>query len=140
MLKRLLFTLIMGLTFLNLFCQSNRGFSSVDVETFANAVADTTYTVLDVRTPAEYREGHILGCDYNIDVLDDSFKERSLSLLPKDKGVALYCRSGNRSKRAARILSESGYRVIELIEVEIEKGYTSSVPAPDYENGGEFEN
>ena len=30
--------------------------------------------------------------------------------------------------------------VIELIEVEIEKGYTSSVPAPDYENGGEFEN
>ena len=34
--------------------------------------------------------------------------------LPKDKPVALYCRSGNRSKNAARILAEKGYQVLEL--------------------------
>jgi rhodanese-related sulfurtransferase len=35
-------------------------------------------------------------------------------VLPKDKSVALYCRSGNRSKRAAKILAENGYDVVEL--------------------------
>lgn len=34
--------------------------------------------------------------------------------LPKDKPVALYCRSGNRSKKAAGILAENGYEVVEL--------------------------
>ena len=34
--------------------------------------------------------------------------------LSKDKPVALYCRSGNRSKKAARILAEKGYQVVEL--------------------------
>ena len=32
----------------------------------------------------------------------------------KDKPVALYCRSGNRSKTAARILADKGYEVVEL--------------------------
>ena len=34
--------------------------------------------------------------------------------MPKQKTVCLYCRSGNRSKRAAAILSKNGYNVIEL--------------------------
>ena len=36
------------------------------------------------------------------------------STLQKDKPVALYCRSGKRSKKAAAILSEKGYKVYEL--------------------------
>jgi len=32
----------------------------------------------------------------------------------KDKPIALYCRSGKRSKKAAAILSRKGYKVYEL--------------------------
>ena len=111
--KRLLFTLIMGFTFWGLFGQTNK-FKTVDVEEFAKAVVDTSYVVLDVRTPAEYADGHIPGTQFNIDVLEDSYTDIVLKTLPKEKPVALYCRSGNRSKNAARILAENGYQVLEL--------------------------
>ena len=111
--KRLLFTLIMGFSFWGLFGQTNK-FKTVDVAEFAKAVADTSYVVLDVRTPAEYTEGHIPGTHFNIDVLEENYTEIALKTLPKDKPVALYCRSGNRSKNAARILAEKGYEVVEL--------------------------
>ena len=113
MIKRILITTIMSFSFFGLFGQTNK-FKTVDVDEFAKAVADTSYVVLDVRTPAEYSEGHIPGTHFNIDVLKDDYTENALKTLPKDKPVALYCRSGNRSKNAARILSENGYEVLEL--------------------------
>ena len=70
--------------------------------------------LLDVRTPEEYSEGHISGTDFNIDVLDDGFEREVLKKIPKGKSVALYCRSGNRSKKAAGILADNGYTVLEL--------------------------
>ena len=103
----------MGFSFWGLFGQTNK-FKTVDVAEFARAVADTSYVVLDVRTPVEYTEGHIPGTHFNIDVLEDNYTEIALKNLPKDKPVALYCRSGNRSKNAARILAENGYEVVEL--------------------------
>ena len=103
----------MSFSFFGLFGQANK-FKTVDVAEFAKAVSDTSYVVLDVRTPAEHAEGRIPGTHFNIDVLEDSYTETALKTLPKDKPVALYCRSGNRSKNAARILAEKGYRVLEL--------------------------
>jgi len=112
--KRYLIAAIMFFSFWGLFAQDKLQFSSVDVKTFEKAIADTSFVVLDVRTAAEYAEGHIPGTDFNIDVLEEEFKARALKLLPKDKTVALYCRSGNRSKTAAKILSDNGYKVMEL--------------------------
>ena len=113
MIKRILITIVMSFSFFGLFGQTNK-FKTVDVEEFAKAVSDTSYVVLDVRTPAEHAEGHIPGTHFNIDVLEDSYTETAIKTLPKDKHVALYCRSGNRSKNAARILAEKGYQVLEL--------------------------
>ena len=103
----------MGFSLFGLFAQAKK-FKTVDVAEFAEAVADTSYIVLDVRTPAEHAEGHIPGTRFNIDVLEDNYTETALKTLPKDKPVALYCRSGNRSKNAARILAQHGYQVLEL--------------------------
>ena len=103
----------MSFSFFGLFGQTGK-FKTVGVTEFAKAVADTSYVVLDVRTPAEHAEGHIPGTHFNIDVLKDSYTDTALKTLPKDKPVALYCRSGNRSKNAARILAEKGYQVLEL--------------------------
>lgn len=114
MIKKLIITVAMSFLFSGLFSQQKQAFRSVGVEEFEKAVADSTYIVLDVRMPVEYAEGHIPGTDYNIDVLEDDFTKEALKKLPKDKSVALYCRSGNRSKTAARILAENGYEVLEL--------------------------
>lgn len=111
--KRLLFTIIMGFSFFGLFGQTNK-FKTVDVNEFDKFIADTTVTLLDVRTAAEHAEGFIPGTHFNIDVLEDTYTKIATETLPKDKPVALYCRSGNRSKNAARILAEKGYEVVEL--------------------------
>lgn len=66
-----------------------------------------------VRTVAEYSEEHIPG-SININVLDEQFAAIADSTLQKDKPIALYCRSGKRSKKAAAILSRKGYKVYEL--------------------------
>ena len=60
-----------------------------------------------------YAEGHIEGA-MNIDVRSDSFAERAESLLPKEKTIAVYCRSGRRSAQAANLLAKRGYRVVNL--------------------------
>lgn len=112
--KRIFLAVIMSFAFLNMQAQDKQPFKSVDVSAFEKTLADTSYVVLDVRTAEEYAEGHIPGTDLNVDVLKEGFKEQMLKSVPKGKNVALYCRSGNRSKNAAKILSESGYNVVEL--------------------------
>lgn len=111
--KRLILTLVMGFSFFGLFGQTN-DFKIVDADGFAKFIQENDVTVLDVRTSAEHAEGYIPGTDFNIDVLDDSYTRIATGKLPKEKPVALYCRSGNRSKKAARILVDKGYEVVEL--------------------------
>lgn len=88
-------------------------FESLDAEAFEKVISDTSVVRLDVRSIDEYASGHIAKA-INIDVMKDDFKIKATSLLPKDKTIALYCRSGRRSKKAAGILVENGYKVIEL--------------------------
>ena len=94
-------------------CQQKGDFKTVNVEDFDSIIQDEEVQRLDVRTLAEYSEGHIART-ININVMDDSFASMADSLLQKSKPVALYCRSGKRSKKAAAILSEKGYKVVEL--------------------------
>ena len=90
-----------------------QNFESLDVEAFEKVISDTSVVRLDVRSIDEYASGHIAKA-INIDVMTDAFTTKATSLLPKDKTIALYCRSGRRSKKAAGILVENGYKVIEL--------------------------
>lgn len=88
-------------------------FESLNAEAFEQVISDTSVVRLDVRSIDEYASGHIAKA-INIDVMKDDFKTKATSLLPKDKTIALYCRSGRRSKKAAGILVENGYKVVEL--------------------------
>ncbi len=100
--------------------QSNQKFTSVDVPTFIEVIKDTNVVLLDVRTASEYEQGHIPGTHFNIDILSRNFKKEVLKKIPKSKTIAIYCRSGNRSKRAGRALAAEGYNVIEL-----DRGYVA---------------
>ena len=90
-----------------------QGFKSLTVEEYAKAIEDTGIVRLDVRTAEEYADGHIANT-INIDVLKDDFEKKTKATLPKDKVMAVNCRSGKRSKNAARILVKNGFKVIEL--------------------------
>ncbi|UUZ90766.1 rhodanese-like domain-containing protein [Paenibacillus sp. P25] len=61
--------------------------------------------LIDVRELGEFKGGHIQGAK-NIPL---SQLNRRLGEIPKDRDLLLYCRSGMRSKSAARILMKNGF-------------------------------
>ena len=72
-------------------------------------VADNaSHLLVDVRTPAEFDSGHIQGA---INIPVESLASR-LSEVPGDEPIVVYCRSGNRSAQASRILEDAGYNDI----------------------------
>ena len=62
-------------------------------------------TVIDVRTPEEWNTGYLKSA-INVEWQNITNIE---SLVPKNEEIFLYCRSGNRSGKAAKILIEAGY-------------------------------
>ena len=80
---------------------------------FEELIKDPEVQLLDVRTPEEYTEGHIPG-SLNINVKDENFASNIDELLTKDKKVAVYCRSGKRSRTAAETLVKKGFKVYNL--------------------------
>lgn len=69
-------------------------------------VADAV--VLDVRTPAEYAEGHLEGA-INLDVQDEARFASGMEELDPEAAYVVYCRTGNRSAAAIEILEENGF-------------------------------
>ena len=63
--------------------------------------------LLDVRTPEEYKQGHVSGAEL-IPLNELSAK---LKRIPKDREVICICASGSRSSAAARQLNSLGYKV-----------------------------
>lgn len=88
-------------------------FENVDVQGFSELIEDPNVVLLDVRTDSEYAEGHIEGAIL-IDQKQSDFMEKAQAELPKDKKIAIYCRSGRRSASAAEKLAEAGYQCFNL--------------------------
>ena len=80
---------------------------------FEELIKDANIQLVDVRTLAAHMEGHIPG-SLNINVKDEQFSSCADDLLDKDKEVAVYCRSGRRSRTAADILVKKGFKVYNL--------------------------
>lgn len=72
----------------------------------ARRLVDAGAHLVDVRTPQEFATGHIPGA-INIPVQD--LERRMAELEGKDRPIVVYCRSGNRSSSAARLLESAGY-------------------------------
>lgn len=80
---------------------------------FEELIKSPDVQLVDVRTLAEHMEGHIPS-SLNINVKDENFASCIDDLLTKDKQVAVYCRSGKRSRTAAEILIKKGFTVYNL--------------------------
>ena len=90
-----------------------QNFENTDVQGFSELVADSNVVVLDVRTVAEFTEGHIEGAIL-IDQGQSDFVEKAKATLPIEKKIAIYCRSGRRSANAAGKLADIGYKCVNL--------------------------
>lgn len=77
-------------------------------ETFKEKVEEVPGIVIDVRTPKEFSAGHLKLADHNYDLLSGEF-EQKLENLDKNKTYYLYCRTGNRSGKAAGIMKSNGF-------------------------------
>ena len=90
-----------------------QNFENAEVQEFAELIADSNVVVLDVRTAAEFAEGHIQRAIL-IDQGQSDFVEKAKATLPKGKTIAVYCRSGRRSANAAGRLADAGYKCVNL--------------------------
>ena len=86
---------------------------TIESKDAVNLVDNSKYYFLDVRTMREHADGAIP----NTDCIPLQEIGQRLSELNdyKDKRIIVYCRSGNRSGRATKILKENGFDAVNLI-------------------------
>ncbi len=72
---------------------------------------DSNLTILDVRTPEEFKaDGHLIGAKLiPVDQL-----AKNLNMLDKSKTILVYCRSGSRSVYASRVLEKNGFTPLNM--------------------------
>lgn len=78
----------------------------LDCGQFADFIAKEEVTLLDVRTPEEYAEGHLPDAKL-LDIHAPNFVDE-MERLPKSGRYAIYCRAGHRSKTALEIANKVG--------------------------------
>ena len=88
-------------------CSSSSGAIDLSVTEFSSKITEPGVVTLDVRTPAEFAEGYIEGARL-IDFQSGNF-ETDISKLDKGTTYAVYCRSGNRSGQAVKVMAELGF-------------------------------
>jgi len=94
-------------------CRKSPEVLSLPADKFEELITDERIQLIDVRTVAEYSEGHLPGA-ININIMDEQFNKVAYQLLSADVPVAVYCKSGRRSKKAAQELLKAGYQVYDL--------------------------
>jgi len=103
--------LIAGVTVLLTACGSGgTKVTNLNVSDLGSKIKDPSVVILDVRTPAEFQEGHIQSA-INIDFEASNF-ESEVNKLDKSKSYAVYCRSGRRSGLATEIMAKDGFKSI----------------------------
>ncbi|MDA0864466.1 MAG: rhodanese-like domain-containing protein [Bacteroidetes bacterium] len=109
--KKLLILMSFFSSFYTTTAQNSDAISVLNKNQFAEAIQGKEVVLVDVRTPEEYAEGFIQGA-INIDYFDQQSFIKQISALDKKEPVYLYCRSGNRSMKAARQLVTLGFEKV----------------------------
>ena len=81
----------------------------VDKKAYMNLIAKE-YQIIDVRTPSEFKKGHIENA-INVDFKAANFIE-NISFFDKNKTLLIYCRTGNRSGKASKLIDSIGFSKI----------------------------
>jgi len=88
---------------------------TVDANEFNKQVKKGAATIIDVRTPEEYKEGHIEKA-VNADFKNTGEFAKYLDSLDKSDKYMIYCRSGNRFGQALTLMQQKGFKNITNLE------------------------
>jgi len=123
--KKLMFIIPIAITLTTLSCSNNSEQATipevkeqgktvvsknVDVSKFLKLVNSKDGQILDVRTPEEWAKGTIMGA-IKMNIFDSDFNTQ-LNQLDKSQPVYVYCKSGGRSGKAAKIMKELGFTTV----------------------------
>jgi len=111
--KALFLTLLMSVLGLSS-CNSNN-WTDLDPDEFEKEAFTAGTCIIDVRSADEYAQGHLYRA-INVDFQKDGFIDDISRMIDKEIRLAIYCKSGKRSAAASAVLSDAGYKVINLKE------------------------
>ena len=100
-----------------IYAQDATGIQVIEPEVYKIKIENSPEQFVDVRTPQEYNAGYITGAE-NIDFKAEGFLSK-MEKFEKEKPLYIYCRSGNRSSKAAAQLYEMGFTNI----IDLKGGY-----------------
>lgn len=105
----------MGKSYEEMVADAKAGTEQADVKSVHEALrSGGDVTVLDVREPDEWEEGHIPGAKH---VPRGLLELRSSAALPdKDARIVVHCAHGGRGSLAAKTLGEMGYTNVANME------------------------
>jgi len=84
------------------------------------------FVILDIRTPEEFKDGHIEGA-VNVDFRSPDFGIE-IDRFDKNKTYFVYCRTGNRSHDALNLMGPLGFRFIVRLEGDITGWKATGLP------------
>ncbi len=97
--------------------QTSKNVRVIDASEYKKEISNKKVQLIDVRTSAEFAQGSVPNAQ-NFDVLQSNF-EQKIKTLDASKPVYIYCRSGSRSRKAAQILENAGFKQI----IDLKGGY-----------------
>lgn len=86
----------------------------VSADKFEKLISKNKNTLLDLRTPQEVQDGHLVGAT-NLDFLDEDFLEK-IEQLDKSKTYLLYCRTGNKTRKAGAAMKKAGFKKVIMLD------------------------
>jgi rhodanese-related sulfurtransferase len=102
------------MSFFFISCSSQEEIKSISTKELKVLLAKEKVQLVDVRSPEEIKEGAIKTAIF-VNYFEEDFYEKAAKQLDKNKPVYLYCRSGNRSRKASKILEAKGFNVVNVL-------------------------
>jgi rhodanese-related sulfurtransferase len=110
--KNILCFFLTSFFFIN--CSSQEEIKSISTKELKILLAKEKVQLMDVRSPEEIKEGAIKTAIF-VNYFEVDFYKKAALQLDKNKPVYLYCRSGNRSGKASKILEAKGFNVVNVL-------------------------
>ena len=110
--KQLIFILFTSFLFIN--CGEVQEENAITTLELKELLSKEKIQLIDVRTQREVKYGFIETAMF-VNFFDTDFTIKAIEKLDKNKPVYLYCRSGNRSGKATKVLKDKGFEVYNVL-------------------------
>ncbi|ARV16050.1 rhodanese-like domain-containing protein [Polaribacter sp. SA4-12] len=110
--KQLIFILFASFLFIN--CAEVQEGNAITTLALKELLSKDKIQLIDVRTQKEVKYGAIETALF-VNFFDTDFTAKAIQKLDKNKPVYVYCRTGNRSGKATKILQDKGFEVYNVL-------------------------